>query len=210
MNHHDIQPDQNEENYEEYDLDYDPSNFLEEPASEPVPTTDRPTLNRRRLVQVNSPTLPYLLHPITNHKIFIDTGSTNSFIQPIIANHFYTDSIKKKSILIRTRHGTSQGKFCVKSPFFEIFRTNVPLTFHDNFDYILRIDNLRKLRAKIEISEITLDQIDDVEWFSHKTNNIVIVLLIIMISIGIIIIILTKNKIHKLYKICREPATQRN
>lgn len=126
-----------------------------QPRPEPRP---RPTtINKKR----SPPELPFILHPFLKRKIFLDTGSTNSYINPKLANKFFQKNIIFDPIKITSAHGSSNQNFAIKRPFFEILHSNIPLTFHmydfhSEFDILLGLDNLRKLKVKFDFIEDVL------------------------------------------------------
>ena len=100
----------------------------------------------------NESKLPFIVFSKNNLKVLIDTGSTKSFIRPEIAQKYFKNSIKKDPFKIFTAHGTSFENFstiiCSK-----IFKENKSLkfylfNFHNQFDCLLGIDNLKLLETK--------------------------------------------------------------
>lgn len=105
--------------------------------------------------------LPYILHPITNQKILIDTASTKSFINPNLAMKLYTKNIVNDPFQISTIHGKSTENYSMSNVFPEIFQTNIELKFylfkfHKHFDWLLGMDNLKKLNAIISLKDHSL------------------------------------------------------
>lgn len=103
--------------------------------------------------------LPFIIFPENNLKILVDTGSTKSFVNPVIANKFYKKSIKPDPFQISSAHGSSFGNFSVAIPCPEIFKNdNLILDFHlfkfhNNFDCLIGLDNLQKLNAIIDLGQ---------------------------------------------------------
>lgn len=55
--------------------------------------------------------LPYIVFSGTHFKMLIDTGSAKSFINPVIADRYYKEFIRKDRFQITTAHGMSYEKF---------------------------------------------------------------------------------------------------
>lgn len=106
----------------------------------------------------NESELPYIIFPENNLKVLIDTGSTRSFILPEIANKYFKKSIHLDPFKISTAHGTSQENFSAKMTTSSIFNLKKPIDlkfclfkFHDKFECLLGIDNLKKLNITIDL-----------------------------------------------------------
>ena len=105
--------------------------------------------------------LPFIFHPTTKQKILMDTTSSRSFINPNLAQQSYSKLIQKDRFKISTIHGTSSDKYSMSGSFPEIFRSNEKLNFylfkfHDNFDWLLGMDSLKKLNAIVNFKDHSL------------------------------------------------------
>lgn len=106
----------------------------------------------------NPSELPYILHPITKQKILIDTASTKSFINPHLAQKFYSQFINRDPFQISTVHGTSKENYSMTTPLPEIFNSNIELKFylfkfHEHFDWLLGMDSLKSLNAIVSLKD---------------------------------------------------------
>lgn len=106
--------------------------------------------------------LPYILVPSSKLRILIDTGSTKSYINPIIAEHFFQNKFQSEPFEVRTAHGSSQGQFTTLVPCGEFFKQrNLKLKFnvfqfHKKFDLLLGIDCLKILKASVDLNKNVL------------------------------------------------------
>lgn len=114
---------------------------------------------------MNFPTncsLPFIMMPKFNLKILIDTGSSRSFVNPEIAFRYFPSKVEPDSGMIRTAHGTSKINQRTTVPCGDIFkspRLNLPFSifkFHDNFDLLLGLDNLKIIKASVDLNENVL------------------------------------------------------
>lgn len=106
--------------------------------------------------------LPFILMPKLNLKILIDTGSTRSYINPNVAETFFGMKLTNEPFVVRTAHGTSEGQFATRVPCGELFQIrglnlkfNV-FNFHSKFDLLLGLDNLKILKASIDLENNSL------------------------------------------------------
>lgn len=87
----------------------------------------------------------------------LDTGSTKSFINPEIAEKYFSKFIKYDPYVISTAHGTSNQNYSISIPCPKLFKSNNLSTkfhifkFHKYFDCLLGIDNLQNLEALIDL-----------------------------------------------------------
>ena len=112
---------------------------------------------------LTSNSLPFITMTIPQHdlnlKILIDTGSSRSFINPEIAHHLFPFKIQSDSGLVRTAHGISEINQRTLVPcgnLFKISNLNLPFSifkFHDYFDLLLGLDNLKQLKANVDLNE---------------------------------------------------------
>ena len=105
----------------------------------------------------NGSQLPYIVFPELQLKILIDTGSTRSFVTPDIAQKYFCKFIKSDPFQISTAHGTSSEQFSTTISLSKLFNEKIsPLkfyifNFHNNFDCLLGIDNLKILKANVDL-----------------------------------------------------------
>lgn len=101
--------------------------------------------------------LPYVIFPEHNIKILIDSGSTKSFLDPNFVNKFYPNFISNDPFIVSTVYQKSAHQFSANIPSSKLF--NLPyhqnlkfylFKFHDFFDGLLGIDNLKLLRANLD------------------------------------------------------------
>jgi len=103
--------------------------------------------------------LPYIILPKTKLKILIDSASTKSFIQPKIANKYFKNKIVFDPFKICTPHGSSTENFSIKINAFTIFQNDKQklkfhlFDFHDHFDLLLGLDNLKLLKSVIDLNK---------------------------------------------------------
>nr|CAH7755991.1 unnamed protein product [Callosobruchus chinensis] len=103
--------------------------------------------------------LPFITFPEFKLKCLIDTGSTRSFITPAIAEKFFRGSIVKDPFKISSAHGTSIEQYSITIPSSKIF--NLPdvnlkfhlFKFHQHFDCLLGLDNLKLLNSNIDLQK---------------------------------------------------------
>nr|CAH7733080.1 unnamed protein product [Callosobruchus chinensis] len=101
--------------------------------------------------------LPFITFPEFELKCLIDTGSTRSFITPTIAERFFRRSIVKDPFKISSAHGTSVEQYSITIPSSNIFNLrDVNLKFHlfkfhQHFDCLLGLDNLKLLNSSIDL-----------------------------------------------------------
>lgn len=101
--------------------------------------------------------------PGTNLSVLIDTGSTKSYINPLVAEHFFPDHFQPEPFTVRTAHGSSRGDFTTMVPCGELFKTrNLKIKFnvfqfHSKFDMLLGLDALKKIKASINLERNTLE-----------------------------------------------------
>nr|CAH7759617.1 unnamed protein product [Callosobruchus chinensis] len=101
--------------------------------------------------------LPFITFPEFKRKCLIDTGSTRSFITPASAEKFFRRSIVKDPFKISSAHGTSIEQYSITIPSSRMF--NLPdvnlkfhlFKFHQHFDCLLGLDNLKLLSSNIDL-----------------------------------------------------------
>ena len=100
--------------------------------------------------------------PRANLKILIDTGSTRSYVNSNIAKKLFPTKITKEEFFVKTAHGTSKGQFVTRIPCGELFQHNGlnlkfnVFNFHKKFDLLLGLDNLKIIKASIDLDNNTL------------------------------------------------------
>ena len=99
--------------------------------------------------------LPYILDPLTNLKILVDTGSTRSYVNSAIAERFFSAKMQEEPFTVKTAHGCSRGRFTTLVPCGKLFgiknlklKFNV-FNFHPKFDLLLGLDNIKIMKAQI-------------------------------------------------------------
>lgn len=95
--------------------------------------------------------LPFILDPVTNLRVLIDTGSTRSFVRKFIGSQCFKDSLLEDDFEVTTAHGTTKEKFSCKIPLLSKEKNKFYLfDFHKDFDLLLGLDNLRKLKINLD------------------------------------------------------------
>lgn len=89
-------------------------------------------------------------------KLLIDTGSTKSFINPKIAHENYPNQILLEPFTVSTVFQSETHQHCADIPIFPEFKQNVNLKFylfkfHNIFDGLIGLDNLKLLNAQIDL-----------------------------------------------------------
>nr|CAH7745817.1 unnamed protein product [Callosobruchus chinensis] len=121
--------------------------------------------------------LPYIIFPRINLKVLLDTGSTKSFIRPEIADKYFKNAIKKDPFQISTVHGSSVENFSTTIPSIEMFNTKrndmlkfYLFDFHKYFDCLLGVDNLKLIKAFIDLNkEVLILPDSNAKIYFHKT-----------------------------------------
>lgn len=90
--------------------------------------------------------------------MLIDTGSHTSLIRPILAEQHFPNSIYTSKHTLVTCTGNSKTQFKSKIPLLQEFGINNELefilyNFHDYFDGIIGLRDLRKLGLDVKLSE---------------------------------------------------------
>jgi len=112
-----------------------------------------------------SSSLPFIFFPLNNlkFKCLIDTGSTKSFINPELAKIHFPNLIQHDPFTIITAHGVSNEKFSVYIPTPKIFKSPKEtmkfhlFKFHENFDFLVGLDNLKNIKAKVNLINNTIE-----------------------------------------------------
>nr|CAH7757842.1 unnamed protein product [Callosobruchus chinensis] len=112
-----------------------------------------------------------------NLKVLLDTGSTKSFIRPEIADKYFKNAIKKDPFQISTVHGSSVENFSTTIPSIEMFNTKrndmlkfYLFDFHKYFDCLLGVDNLKLIKAFIDLNkEVLILPDSNAKIYFHKT-----------------------------------------
>lgn len=107
--------------------------------------------------------LPYFIFPNSNLKVLIDTGSTKSFVKPDIADKFFNEFIKLDPFKIVTAHGSSIQNYSTLVDCSNLFHTKLKpfkfylFDFHNHFDCLLGLDNLKAAHASINVDKNLLE-----------------------------------------------------
>lgn len=102
--------------------------------------------------------LPYIILPTFKLKILIDTGSTKSFVTSEIASKYFSRFIIKDPFSVSTAHGRSVQQYSTLIDCSELFRVNNArlkfhvFDFHNYFDCLLGMDNLKLVNAIIDLN----------------------------------------------------------
>lgn len=100
--------------------------------------------------------MSYIVFPECNLKFLIDSGSTKSFIDPNLAQKFYPNHIGYEPFIVSTVFQQSAHQYSAQIPASKIF--NLPnkkylkfylFKFHNIFDGLIGLDNLKMLQANI-------------------------------------------------------------
>nr|CAH7726566.1 unnamed protein product [Callosobruchus chinensis] len=122
--------------------------------------------------------LPFITFPEFKPKCLIDTGRTRSFITPAIAEKFFRRSIEKDPFKISSAHGTSIEQYSITIPSSKIF--NLPdvnlkfhlFKFHQHFDCLLGLDNLKLLNSNIDLQKnLLVTPRVHIPFQYHKINS---------------------------------------
>ena len=117
--------------------------------------------NRKNIIDFNNHEnrinkLPYIDFPEFNLKILVDTGATTSFINPDIANNLWPKNIKFDPITVSNCFTKSRQNYSVQIPIPKIFKLPNKFfkfhmfKFHRTFKGLIGMDNLKKLKAKVD------------------------------------------------------------
>lgn len=108
----------------------------------------------------NSSELPYLIFPELNIKLLIDSGSTKSFINPELAFKCFPNCIRNDPFIVSTVFQKSAHQYSAEIPASKIFelpkQTNLKFylfKFHNVFDGLIGIDNLKILQANVNFDK---------------------------------------------------------
>lgn len=94
-------------------------------------------------------------------KLLINTGSTKSFINPDLAEKYYSKFIFKKQFTVSTVLQISTYDFCANISIFNEFKHNgnfefYLFKFHDFYDVLLGLDNIELLNANLDFQNYKL------------------------------------------------------
>lgn len=107
----------------------------------------------------------------------IDTGATNSFLNPDLAEKYYPDKIEKERFVLTTMFNKSNHDSCVNIQILDSskFQKFYLVKFHNYFDGLIGSETLRSLQANINYlnNTITLNnQTYDLLWFETQSKPI--------------------------------------
>lgn len=102
--------------------------------------------------------LPYFIDPKTRFRVLIDTGSTRSFVKNFIGMECYKENLIEDPFEVATAHGISQEKYSTKiSLLGKSKHTFYLFDFHKNFDLLLGLDNMKKLKINLDFINDSID-----------------------------------------------------
>lgn len=123
--------------------------------------------------------LSYIIFPETNLKILIDSGSTRSFIDPNIAKNLYPNQIINDPFIVSTVFQKSAHQHSALIPASKLFKLpkNQNLKFylfkfHNVFDGLLGLDNLKILQANLDFNKgFLVTPYTRIKLQFHKTQS---------------------------------------
>lgn len=113
----------------------------------------QPTLDLNTIQ--SKPRLPFIIIPKFNLKILIDSGASNSIINPgPVSNYFSNFQFKKKFEVTSLKQKVTNDT-CIKYPILEDFNINysfecLVMEWHDHFDALIGNNDFKKLKALID------------------------------------------------------------
>jgi hypothetical protein len=136
----------------------------------------------------NKPKLPFITIPSLNLKILIDSGASNSIINPGPANKYFKDYFFKKPFVINSLNNTVRNDQNISYPLLQEYGIKERISFHvlqwhERFDALLSSHDFQKLNAKInyenqclEINNVKIPffiELNPLNFtpFSQRTNN---------------------------------------
>lgn len=124
--------------------------------------------------------MPYIIIPeLDNAKILIDTGASDSFIDPSLANLYFQEYFVYHPFSLKTMHGTTYHNFIAVTPSLisfnskgKDFRWNV-VKFSDKYDGLIGSSMLNKLHAKIDYQNhmLQLPKVNIPFFFENKVKQ---------------------------------------
>ncbi|KAF2887726.1 hypothetical protein ILUMI_18447, partial [Ignelater luminosus] len=103
--------------------------------------------------------LPCLQLPTLGINILIDTGATNSLINPATAQRLFPNSIYKEPFILKTITTETFHSHCADVNLFEEkqFLKYYIVNFHPHIDILLGSDSLNQMNAKIDYAQGTIE-----------------------------------------------------
>ena len=100
--------------------------------------------------------LPYVTLKQLNIKPLIDTGSSKYILKPTIAEKYFPQCIYNNKNTIKTALGSQQTLFQATLPLFKEYNIHneidfILFDFHDFYDGIIGLSDLRKLNLNIDL-----------------------------------------------------------
>lgn len=109
----------------------------------------------------NGDDLPYIKICNPPLKLLIDTGSTKSFLNPDLAKKYFENKITNSKFTVTTIFNKHNCNAIIEIPSFAEFKSNQNLIFHlfkfhNYYDGLIGIDNLRKMKINLNFDNLTL------------------------------------------------------
>lgn len=109
----------------------------------------------------NKRELPYIEIKNPPLKLLIDTGATKSFLNPQIGFKYYKNKLIHEPFVVTSIFQNHSQEYCVNIPTFSEFNSDSNLKFylfkfHDVFDGLIGLDNLKLLNANINFPQSKL------------------------------------------------------
>lgn len=106
--------------------------------------------------------LPFITIPEFNLKVLIDSGASNSIMNPQVAKNYFENYSFKKTFTIRSLSQIITNDSNISYPLLKDYGINNNVNFHvvqwhDRFDALLGSEDLRKLGAKIDYNQQNLE-----------------------------------------------------
>lgn len=101
--------------------------------------------------------MPYIEIEHPKIKLLIDTGSSRSIIKPRIVEKYFPNYIYESPVTIKTTLGSENVMYQANIPAFPEFNSNhniryILFDFHDYFDGVIGLDDLRKMNLNINLT----------------------------------------------------------
>ena len=146
-------------NYPEYDGEENEPDSQNSKGDSPLINETMPNVNLNSLDNYSK--LPFLYLPSINLKLLIDSGASTSIINPKPADRF-SEYFFCEPFTVTGFQNTVTSNNNVLYPFLEELGIKEPLRmhvveWHNNFDALLGSEKLKKLNAKINYANNTLE-----------------------------------------------------
>ena len=112
-------------------------------------------------------------------KLLIDTGATKSFLNPEVAFKYYLNNIQHEPYIVSSIFQNHSQDYCADIPIFPEFNSKANFKFylfkfHQTFDGLIGLDNLKLLKAKLDLPDsklITEHSVLPIEYYeTNKTQ----------------------------------------